>query len=96
MLTWAIRKALREEHYSETGERQKNRTHTLPLKEVQKLFDNTAEDNVERRKAFAEVMGLTLKQAAKESDKRIETAEAKGPRKAKKAKKAEKAEKAEK
>jgi hypothetical protein len=42
----------------------------VSLRELQTLFDNTAEDNVERRKAIAECMGLTLKQATREAMKR--------------------------
>ena len=74
-LTWATRRALGEQHYSTTGERQSSRKGTIPLKEIQKLFDETSEANTERRKAFAEVMGLTLAKAEKESEERIQKAE---------------------
>lgn len=85
-LTWAIRRALREEHYSDEGTPQKNRRKALPLKQIEELFDNTAESNVERRKALAECMSATLKQATKESEKRIQAAEEKEANKANKAK----------
>jgi len=94
-LTWAIRRALREEHYSESGAPQANRRKAIPLKEIEKKFDSTSDDvadleAVGRRKALAECMGLTLKQATKESEKRIEAEETKeleaGNKKGKKSK----------
>ena len=75
LLTAASRKALGEKHYSETGEVSGKRKKPIPLSEIQKRFDETADDNIERRTAFAECMGLTLKQANKESDARIAAAE---------------------
>lgn len=75
LLTAASRKALGEKHYSETGEVSKKRKKPIPLSEIQRRFDETDESNTERRTAFAECMGLTLKQAAKESDTRIAATE---------------------
>jgi len=80
-LTWAIRKALREDHYSD-GTPQTNRDKPIPLGAMKELFDNTSDDAtdieaVARRKAIAECMGKTLKQAIKESEKRIKEAETK-------------------
>jgi hypothetical protein len=75
LLTAASRKALGEKHYSATGEVSKTRKKPIPLSEIQKRFDETDESNTERRTAFAECMGLTLKQAVKESDARIAAAE---------------------
>ena len=49
------------------GEADYSKGRPVSLRELQTLFDNTAEDNVERRKAIAECMGLTLKQAIKRS-----------------------------
>jgi hypothetical protein len=57
---------------------------------MQALFDNTAEDNIERRKAIAECMDLTLAAAEKESVERIDVqdaAEAKADLRKNKAKK---------
>lgn len=90
-LTWAIRKSLREEHYSD-GTPQVNRDKALPLAAMKALFDNSSDDpnNVEavaRRKAIAECMGKTLKQAIKESEKRIQEAETKEARASDKASK---------
>jgi len=48
---------------------------TLALADVQALFDATPEANTERRQAFAEVMGLTLEQASKDSIARKEVKE---------------------
>jgi hypothetical protein len=42
----------------------------VSLREMWKMFDDTDEDNVERRKAIAQCMGLTLKQAMEESQNR--------------------------
>jgi hypothetical protein len=50
---------------------------TLALADVQALFDATPEANTERRQAFAEVMGLALEQASKDSITRKEAKEAK-------------------
>lgn len=71
-VTHASRKALGEKHYSETGAPAHNRNRGLPLSEMQRLFDETPDKNEARRQAIAECMGLTLKQAIAESDKRIE------------------------
>jgi len=71
-VTAASRKALGEHHYSETGAPAHNRNRGLPLSEMQKLFDETPTKQDERRLAIAECMGLTLKAAIVESDKRIE------------------------
>jgi len=60
----------------------RERRATLALSDVQALFDATPEANVERRKAFAEVMGLPLEQAAKDSIARKEATEAKKARQA--------------
>ncbi len=71
LATAASRKALGEQHYSETGTPSRTKSRGLPLKEMQKLFDESADGNVERRTAIAECMGLKLTQATKESDARI-------------------------
>jgi hypothetical protein len=71
-VTAASRKALGERHYSETGAPAHNRNRGLPLSEMQKLFDETPDKNEARRQAIAECMGLKLKEAIAESDKRIE------------------------
>jgi hypothetical protein len=95
-LTAAIRKSLGERHFSadpkEKAERAQmgRRRRGIPLKEMQALFDNTAEDNIERRKAIAECMDLTLAAAEKESVERIDVqdaAEAKADLRKNKAKK---------
>jgi len=39
----------------------------LSVEEVEQQFDATIEDNAERRKAFADCMGMSLKQAIAES-----------------------------
>ena len=74
-VTAAARKALGERHYAETGEVNRERNRGLPLNEIQRRFDETAEKNYERRKAFAECMGFDgergYKQACKESEERI-------------------------
>ena len=62
-LSESVRRAYREDT---GGEADKSRS-PVSFRELQTLFDNTAEDNVERRKAIAECMGLTLKQAIKRS-----------------------------
>jgi len=71
-LTHASRRALGEHHYSETGKPVHNRNRGLPLAEMQKLFDASPTKIDERRKAIAECMGQTLKDAIVDSDKRIE------------------------
>ena len=71
-MTAASRKALGEQHYSETGERQNNRAKAIPLAEMQKLYDATPDKNEVRRQAIADCMGIKLTQAIKESDARIE------------------------
>lgn len=76
ILTEAIRKANGEKPYESrrrTGNapRAKNQPKMLTLREVQQRFDATDEKHKERRQAFAEVMGITLAQATKESKKRI-------------------------
>lgn len=76
-VTWAQRRALGERHYSETGTVQSTRAKAVPLSKMQELFDKSPEKNVERRKAIAECMGLTLPQAIKASNKRIADAEGK-------------------
>ena len=43
---------------------------SLSLTQLRKLFDGTPSDNVERRTAVAECMGLTLQQAVNESRNR--------------------------
>lgn len=83
-VTWAIRKALNEQHYSD-GNRQTNRAKPIPLKAMQTLFDDTAETNKERLLALAECMGFPgtddgLAEAVKQSEKRIAEQEAKNPR----------------
>lgn len=70
-VTAASRKALGEHHYSETGAPAHSRNRGLPLSEMQKIFDETPAKMEERLKAIAECMGLTLKQAMAESEKRI-------------------------
>lgn len=71
-VTAASRKALGEHHYSETGAPAHSRNRGLPLSEMQKKFDETPAKMEERLQAIAECMGLTLKQALSESQKRIE------------------------
>jgi hypothetical protein len=74
-VTAASRKALGEKHYSESGAPVTNRRKSIPLKMMEKLYDETAERNAERRTALAECMGFTGKtgfaKASKESEKRI-------------------------
>lgn len=70
-VTAATRKALGERHFSDTGKPSSNRNRGLPLSEMQKLFDETAESNKERRQAICECMGIELPQAIEESEKRI-------------------------
>lgn len=85
LLTAASRKALGEKHYSDTGKPSRSRNKGIPLAEMQRLFDETAENNLERLQAIADCMGLTLKEAKKESEKRIAAAderEVRGKRKA--------------
>ena len=60
----------------------RERRATLALAEVQALFDATPEANVERRKAFAEVMGVDLDTPARDSLARKEMVEAKRARNA--------------
>ncbi len=60
----------------------RERRSTLALAEVQALFDATPEANVERRRAFAEVMGRSLEQAATDSIARKEAAEVRKARNA--------------
>jgi hypothetical protein len=74
-LTWAIRRALGEQHYSTSGTPATNREKPLPLKQMMSLFDATSESNVERRKAIAECMGKSLDKATEESEVRIQKAE---------------------
>lgn len=66
-LTEAIRQALRAEIGQDTAKS------PVSLDEMQKLFDNTDEENVERRRAIADCMGLTLRQAAERSQKGLDT-----------------------
>lgn len=73
--TFASRKSLGERHYSKTGQPQTSRSRALPLSEMQKLFDNTAENRTERRQAIAECMGLSLREATRESDNRVANTE---------------------
>lgn len=87
-LTWGIRKSLREEHYSD-GTPQSNRDKALPLGAMKDLFDKTSDDAsdveaVARRKAIAECMGKTLKQATKESVQRLKELDAKAEKSTKK------------
>lgn len=74
-VTQAARKALGERHFTETRQVNQARRRTLPVSEIEKRFDQTDEKNVERRRAFAEVLGFEgekgFKQACKESDERI-------------------------
>lgn len=70
--TAASRKALGERHFSQTGQPAHNRNRGLPLSEMQRLFDETAEANKERRQAIADCMGMTLRDAIKESERRVE------------------------
>lgn len=74
LVTAAARKSLGEKHYSKnTGGRPVgSRRRSLPLKEMERLFDESAESNSERRKAIAQCMGLDFEEAVKESEKRIE------------------------
>lgn len=75
-VTAAVRKALNEKHYSD-GHRQGNRAKPIPLKAIHQLFDDTSESNEERRKAFAECMGVTLEVAVAQSEERISAIETK-------------------
>ena len=75
-VTKASRIALGERHYADTGKPSGKRNAGVPLKEMQKLFDETAEANKERRQAIADCMGIKLAQAIKESDTRIEKQDA--------------------
>jgi hypothetical protein len=77
LVTHASRKALGEHHYSDTGTPAVSRNRGLPLSEMQKLFDETPTKLDERRKAIAECMGQTLKEAVSDSDKRIQDADRK-------------------
>jgi len=74
--TAATRKALREQHYSESGAPVTNRRKAIPLSAMERLFDETPEGNEEARQAIARCMGFEgakgFKQACKESDDRIE------------------------
>jgi hypothetical protein len=54
------RRALREEKAGKS----------IPLRAMERLFDETAADNLERRRAIAECMGLALSQAIAESSER--------------------------
>ncbi len=47
--------------------RKSKRRGMLSIEEVEQQFDATIEDNAERRKAFADCMGMSLKQAIEES-----------------------------
>jgi hypothetical protein len=74
-VTWGIRRALNEKHYSE-GEPQLNRGKAIPFKAMQSLFDDTAEINIVRRQAIAECMGFEgseagLAEATAQSEARI-------------------------
>lgn len=77
-LTSATRKALGEK-FSKKGDvtppRQTTRLKSIPLKDMQQLFDDTSESNIERRKAISECMGLPLDKAIDESNSRIQTEE---------------------
>jgi hypothetical protein len=75
LATAASRKALGEKHYSETGKPSTKRNKGVPLSKMHDLFDETAEGNAERRQAIADCMGIPVKQAIKESEKRIADAE---------------------
>lgn len=90
-LTFAVRKALGENHTkgskNKDGTKTTGRDRPLPLKDMQALFDETAENNIERRKAIAECMGLTLDKAEKQSEERIQAAEKADMRKSQKEKK---------
>ena len=70
-LMWAVRRSLGEKHYSESGDRQKKRRKTLPVREIEALFDATPAKMTNRREALAECMYLTLAKATKESEKRL-------------------------
>lgn len=70
-LTAASRKALGEKQDKESPDK-KPKHKVKTLKEMQDLFDATAEGDENRRKAIADCMNMTLKQAVKESDTRIE------------------------
>jgi hypothetical protein len=59
------RRALGEEDRPETP-LQASRS-SIPLRDMQRLFDESHEDNVERRRAIAECMGLALTQAVREA-----------------------------
>ena len=73
--TEAARRSLAEEHGSPREVKRSKRRTPLTLTEIEKLFDETPERNTERRKALAECMGITVAQADKESDARIQQAE---------------------
>jgi len=66
-VTAASRKALGEKHYSPTGAPKNTRAKPIPLVEMQRKFDETRANNIERRQAIAECMGLTLAQAIRQS-----------------------------
>lgn len=71
-VTAASRKALGERHYSESGAPASNRNRGIPLSEMQSLFDKTSSKDAVRRQAIADCMGMTLKAAEEESEKRIQ------------------------
>jgi hypothetical protein len=73
--TFASRKSLGEHHYSKTGQPKSKRNRGVPLNEMQKFFDDTAENNHVRRQAIADCMGIKLKQAVRESETRIQNSE---------------------
>lgn len=81
-LSWAVKTANREKHYSESGERKAKRDRPLTLSSIQELFDATPAKNVERRAALAECMQKSLKTAERESAKRLSAADEQVNRKA--------------
>lgn len=69
-LTWATRRALGEIHFGAHDGPAGKRRRLLPLAEIHKKFDMTPEDNAERRKTLAEVMGLSVDEADEQSETR--------------------------
>lgn len=83
-VTWGIRRALNEHHYSD-GTPKGTRDRPIPMKAMMELFDNSDETNTERRRAIAECMGFPAtddgyNEAVKRSEQRIADQENKKPR----------------
>jgi len=66
-----------EEQKKAVKRRKKNRRRVMTLKEVETLFDTTPKSAYERRRTLAEVMGISLELAEKESKVRLEAVAAK-------------------